>query len=1232
MVKGRKSFISIIAIITILSLLLSSTIVYAGVDKHDDRGGKKDNRPVYREGELLVKFKEGTSSIEKSSIASANGLKHKKSFASMDIGLYSVKSKTSMKKALKALGNDDKIEFIQPNYMYYPADVSDEYYGKLWGLHNTGQSISGSTGAADVDIDAPEAWTVTQGADDIVIAVIDTGIDITHPELADRMWQNPGEIPGNHIDDDGNGYIDDIYGWDFYNNDATVFDSEVHDDHGTHVAGIIAAEANTEGVIGVAPKVKIMSLKFLGPDGGSTSDVIEAIAYAESMGVKITNNSWGGSPKSIADKDLILENAIENSEMLFVVAAGNSGVDVDAPDTFVEPTGFDGANVLTVAAIDNKGLMTDFSNYGENSVDVASPGQAIYSTIPDVAEGTAAVSVTGTSGSNGYDVFLATFGLENIMTSGEAAQLLSGAMTNVKKSDSVLIVDDDGNGESAAYAGLDYSDVNSIYAHALADSGYTVTETVYVASDIDDGPSAAKLMEHDAVLWFTGETFGVPDNATTLTSQDQLNLKAFLDAGKTLILFGQDALYEIEESTLVQEYFKVAVDAPDYGRNESIAGVDGTSFEGQSYDLTGDLGYIDHMKPISEDALTVLNYVGVPGAYYGYMNGTSMAAPYVTGIAALLLDKDPALTTADMKKAISDNGMALESLAGKTVTGKLVNANGALKSIAPAVPTNLTSTKTNSKEIRLAWDGREVGDFREYVLERKIDSGSYTVIAETSVKNYIDSGIDTNKRYSYKVKAVDTNSNSSIYSNVVVGNSGSGGSGGGGGGGGGGGSSRGGSSPAVEAVKSVPANPFEIGLKALAGSNISGETVVLKNADISITIPPLAIVAGNAGSNGQLSMKVNVITGEDAKGYSGDASAGLFRIGNSIYEFSAELKTNEETKEIKTFNKDITITIKLSPADLMNIDINKLGVYYYNETSKSWEYVGGVYDPQSGTISFRTGHFSKYAVMRAENTFSDIAKHWAKPEVELMAARHIIEAAAGSEFGPDEKITRAEVVKMLVNMLRFDLKQNAALEYPKSASFKDVGADDPYYPYIETALKHGIIKMSADGSFNPKDTITREQLITMIVRALGIKDSLGLSGVPYGDKDSIPQWAAESIAAAYDRGYIQSIDGKNFGVGLSATRAQAAVIIKRVMDKSGLFQSSLRLTGKLSVNDIEGRHFELETGDGLYVLVYDNDNRYLDKLLKSSVGKNIEVGGYIQNGYSVYQRGKVFKVISIKAE
>jgi subtilisin family serine protease len=172
-----------------------------------------------------------------------------------------------------------------------------------------------------VDINGKETSTLSRGDPNLVVAVIDDGVDFTHPDLAARAWTNPGEVPNNDLDDDANGYIDDVNGWDFRHDDNTLHDSG-GDFHGTHVAGTIAASVNGQGIVGVAPNIKIMALKFIGPEGGATSDAIRAIGYAKSKGVKISNNSWGGSPYSQALKDVI-----GASGSLFVASAGNGGSD-----------------------------------------------------------------------------------------------------------------------------------------------------------------------------------------------------------------------------------------------------------------------------------------------------------------------------------------------------------------------------------------------------------------------------------------------------------------------------------------------------------------------------------------------------------------------------------------------------------------------------------------------------------------------------------------------------------------------------------------------------------------------------------------------------------------------------------------------------------------------------------------------------------------------------------------
>jgi subtilisin family serine protease len=266
--------------------------------------------------------------------------------------------------------------------------TAEPYWIEQWGLDNAGQDIydgtPGTAGTPDVDVDAPQALAVTTGTPTTVVAVIDDGVDFSHPDLAARAWTNPGESGAgketNGIDDDGNGYIDDVHGWDFCHDDNTVHDFD-DDGHGTHVAGIIAASLDGVGVVGVAPGVSIMGLKFLGDDTacGFDSMAIAAIAYASSFGVRIANTSWGGvgAPSDAPE----LRDAIRDSGMLFVAAAGNASADNDEPLTTI-PASFDLPNIISVAAVNNTGELAGFSNHGVRTVDIAAPGEGILSTLP----------------------------------------------------------------------------------------------------------------------------------------------------------------------------------------------------------------------------------------------------------------------------------------------------------------------------------------------------------------------------------------------------------------------------------------------------------------------------------------------------------------------------------------------------------------------------------------------------------------------------------------------------------------------------------------------------------------------------------------------------------------------------------------------------------------------------------------------------------------------------------
>jgi len=287
----------------------------------------------------------------------------------------------NLQSALKELRSRPDVLYAEPDYrVRLQRTPNDPNFNRLWGMNNVGQT----NGLVDADIDAVEAWEKIYGSGEIVasaspniVAVIDTGVDYNHPDLAGNMWTNVAEIPGNGRDDDQNGYIDDIHGYDFVNRDGDPMDDHFH---GTHVAGTIGAIGdNRIGIAGVNWSVQIMALKFLAADGGGyISDAIAALNYAVRNGAKISNNSWGGGGHSQALLDAI--RAAGNKNHIFVAAAGNESNDNDRFAAY--PASYNLPNIISVAALDHQDQLANFSNYGRNSVDVGAPGVDIYSTFP----------------------------------------------------------------------------------------------------------------------------------------------------------------------------------------------------------------------------------------------------------------------------------------------------------------------------------------------------------------------------------------------------------------------------------------------------------------------------------------------------------------------------------------------------------------------------------------------------------------------------------------------------------------------------------------------------------------------------------------------------------------------------------------------------------------------------------------------------------------------------------
>ncbi len=572
------------------------------------------------EGELLVKFKDEIAAND-AAMKAASSIAHSKTGASVKndfkkikgLQLIKLPKHRSVREALESYLQDSQIEYAEPNYIVRAAATpNDTYFNSLWGLHNTGQT----GGTNDADIDAIEAWNLTTGSSNVVIAVIDSGAAYNHPDLQSNIWSNSGEIScTDGLDNDGNGYIDDCNGWDFIGDDNEPMD---FNGHGTHVAGTIAAVGNNnQGITGVMWQAKIMPLRFLGVSGsGTTADAVSAILYASANGAHVINNSWGGGGYSQALKDVI-----DASNAVVVCAAGNDGTNNDTIPSY--PASYTSSNIIAVAAADHNDALAYFSNYGAISVDIGAPGVSIYSTIPNFTYGPpVTVYSQNFDGASGNLPLLGwNRGGANAtwaMTSGTGV----GGTNSLEDSPGGNYVDN-----TNSWAGY----MNPIAS--VKDNRYTLSfrwrgnlENNYDYLDIN--------YSADGVNWYwidyrTGNTFG------SFISDSTGEFTAIAD-------------------TLNSFYFGFGLES--------------------DYSITYDGVYLDDVV-LTRDPITINSY------NYTNYQGTSMAAPHVSGVAGLIKALNPGLTNSEIKNAILNNVDAKASLTGKVVTGGRINAYKALNSV-----------------------------------------------------------------------------------------------------------------------------------------------------------------------------------------------------------------------------------------------------------------------------------------------------------------------------------------------------------------------------------------------------------------------------------------------------------------------------------------------------------------------------------------------------------------------
>jgi subtilisin family serine protease len=366
--------------------------------------------PQYVPDEMLVKFRPGTSASDK---AKARGLAQAdvievvttplmKARGTGDLELVRLPPGLTVANAMSRVQGNFAVEYAEPNWIYYhDATSNDSYYtnGSLWGMYGDATSPANQFGSQ-----AGEAWAAEKtGSNSVYVGIIDEGFMWSHEDLAANAWVNPYDAVDGK-DNDGNGYVDDVRGWDFDGNNNTTYDG-TQDDHGTHVAGTIGAVGgNGKGVAGVVWNVRLISGKFLGRRGGTTANAIKAVDYFTDLKVRhglnivATNNSWGGGGFSQG-----LFDAIERANVagiLFVAAAGNGGSDGVGDNNDITPhypSSYTNENIIAVASITSTGTRSGFSNFGATSVDIGAPGSSINSTLPGKNNASSYGAYSGTS-------------------------------------------------------------------------------------------------------------------------------------------------------------------------------------------------------------------------------------------------------------------------------------------------------------------------------------------------------------------------------------------------------------------------------------------------------------------------------------------------------------------------------------------------------------------------------------------------------------------------------------------------------------------------------------------------------------------------------------------------------------------------------------------------------------------------------------------------------------------
>jgi subtilisin family serine protease len=649
----RKNFSRLVIAFSIMVLFFSTLVAEASDFKKEVNNlGAQKVTDSYVSGEIVVKYRKSRINLDSvygrlsaQSLNTTKSLKEKENLRNLNVSLLTIADGKSVEEKIIELQNDPRVEYAEPNYKRIPTEIAtnDTFKHYLWGLDNTGQVVSGVAGIADADMDAPEAWAINEGTNSsVTVAVIDTGVAYNHPDLIGNMWNGL-----SCKDESGMALGNCNYGYDFADNDKTPLPTNHW--HGTHVAGTIAAtKNNNKGVVGVAANSKIMALKF----GFDTASEVRAIDFAIQNGAKVINASYGGGGFSQTEYNAI--ERFKNYGGIFVAAAGNGGVDGvgDNNETaHFYPSDYTLDNIISVAATNQIDGLASFSNYGTTSVDVGAPGTNIYSTtasqttkINETFEGTVPPAVPSGWITAGTPSYWGTYNLPGLN------KVLYGDAPNIPYANNV--------NSTVTPVMIDLSDATgaSISFSAACDTEYTDPDIVgdFMALELSsDGVNFTEIGRWNEL---TLDNDSDPDNSPDLSELE----------------------FVIPENNFTVNFklrFRWFTDAT----NNPLSDYDGC--------FVNDVNLVQYSDGSDEP--------------YAYSQGTSMASPHVAGLAALIGGYKSDLTYSQIRSIILNSGDNLPTLAGKTTTGKRINAQGALLqtnlhhiNIAPNTTQDITAGQT----------------------------------------------------------------------------------------------------------------------------------------------------------------------------------------------------------------------------------------------------------------------------------------------------------------------------------------------------------------------------------------------------------------------------------------------------------------------------------------------------------------------------------------------------------